>query len=188
MAKVQLNAITEHFSGRIGDVVFRRSLGRLQATLRPKRRTSPPSADQLAQRVVFLKGVSYAKAALADPATRIAYENAARTKQMSAFATAMSDYFRLPAVQDIDVSGYRGRVGDKILVLATDDVEVAGVTVVVRKSDGAEIEQGAAVLENLKWHYTAKTAIAAGQHLIIEVTARDRPGNLGRGNRLYSQP
>jgi hypothetical protein len=188
MAKVELNAITQHFRGRVGDVVFRTSYGRLQATLRQKKPTTPPTPEQIAQRVEFRKGISYAQAALADPVTRGVYENAGRAHQMSALAAAVGDYFKPPAIDDIDVSGYRGRVGDRILVMASDDVAVKEVTVAVRKADGTVIEQGPAVLQNLKWRYAATTAVAAGEQVVVDVTAQDWPGNAGRAEKPYTLP
>jgi hypothetical protein len=82
-------------------------------------------------------------------------------------------------VGTVDVSGYHGHVGDPIRVGATDDGEVAGVTVTVR-TNSAVLESGAAtmgVTPDAPWVYVATVAVAAGQAVTIEATARDRAGN-----------
>ena len=65
-----MNAITQHLRGKVGDLVFKLAGGRLIAALRPKPFTGPPSLGQLDVRLRFRKGISYAIATLADPATR----------------------------------------------------------------------------------------------------------------------
>jgi len=56
MASVELNAITEHFRGRVGDVVFKRLYGRLVVSMRPRPTTKPPSELQLAHQQKFRDG------------------------------------------------------------------------------------------------------------------------------------
>ena len=185
MAKVDFNAITQHFRGLVGDLVFRRRFGRLQAILRPKPSLTPPSEAQRAQRVEFKEALSYAKSALADPVSRAVYERAADRQQNDARSLAVGDYFKPPVVQKIDMSDYLGRIGDTIAVLADDDVAVKGVAVIVRRSDGTILEQGPAELIHDKWIYRATTAVPIGQNLIVEVTATDWPGNVGKANKLY---
>ena len=46
------------------------------------------------------------------------------------------------------------------------------------EADGTVLEQGAAVAGNDSlWAYTTTTALPAGQSVMIEVTATDRPGH-----------
>jgi hypothetical protein len=53
-----------------------------------------------------------------------------------------------------------------------------GVAVAIRKADGTVLEQGAAVAgSDSLWTYTVTTALPAGQAVMIEVNATDRPGH-----------
>ena len=55
---------------------------------------------------------------------------------------------------------------------------LTGVAVAIRKPDGTVLEQGAATAGNDSvWAYTTTTALPAGQNVLIEVTATDRPGH-----------
>ena len=185
MANVDLNAITQHFRGKVGDLVFRQPRGRLQVLLRPKTSLKPPSDDQRAQRAAFKKALCNAKEAVADPVKRAVYERVAAVKNVSAFALAVGDCFHPPSVDDIDLRDFKGVAGNAIPIMASDDVEVKEVGVVVRKSDGTALEQGAATLTYGKWRYTLQTTIPPGTNLIIEVTATDWAGNKGMGNKMY---
>ena len=186
MANVDMNALTQHLQGRVGDMVFRKMNGRMHALLRPRLlRRPPPSANQIAQQGAVKDALSYAKRALADPESRAVYEQVALVKQKSARALAVGDFFNPPAVRRITLTDYAGRVGDKISIAAEDDVAVRRVGVIIRRSDGTILEQGPAVAQFDAWQYTATTAIPDGTNLIIEVTATDWAGNQGKANKLY---
>ena len=79
----------------------------------------------------------------------------------------------------IDTSAYHGAVGNVIKVRASDDFEVTAVTVLLKDGEGGVIQQGAAVLVDGVWQYTATGGIAVGEELIIEAIATDRPGHTG---------
>jgi hypothetical protein len=61
--------------------------------------------------------------------------------------------FNAPSVDEVDVSGYKGAVGDPIVIRAHDDFDpsavlragVMGVAVALTQADGGAIESGAAV-------------------------------------------
>ena len=80
----------------------------------------------------------------------------------------------------------RGELGNLIFkmrtirVRASDDFEVAGVTVSISGSEAQPIEHGVAVLSSMKrgrWVYTTTTSVAAGTQVRVEATATDKPGN-----------
>ena len=99
-------------------------------------------------------------------------------RRKPAFALAVGDFLKAPVVGAIDLSGYAGKSGGKIAIVATDDVGVAGVSVVIRNTvDSTVIEQGVALEEAGKWRYTATADAPAGASIVVEVTASDRPGN-----------
>jgi hypothetical protein len=185
MAKVEMNAITQHFAGRLGDIIFRRFRGKLFAGMRPKPFTGPPTEGQMGVRLRFRKGITYAQAAMLDPIARAAYEQFGLAHDKSAFAAAVGDYFRPPSVDDIDLALYKGKVGEKVAIIAADDVQVLSVHVIIRNQAGVIAEQGDAVLTAGKWMYTATTALPIGQTATVEVTAKDRPGNIGTKQKAY---
>jgi type 1 fimbria pilin len=76
-------------------------------------------------------------------------------------------------------SGYVGQVGDAIVVRASDDFDVVGVSVRLTDAEGHAIERGDAVetpVESGRWVYAATVAVATGTTVRIAVTVTDRPG------------
>ena len=135
----------------------------------------------------FKAAVAYAKAALADPVRRSVYAAIDQARRRGLIATAVADYLKPPVVDAIDLGAYHGAVGDPIMVRASDDVEVTGVTVVIRDESDAVLEQGAAVAQAGAWRYTATAAVAAGQSVTIEATATDHPGHPGAKLTTWTQ-
>jgi hypothetical protein len=160
----------------------------VSASLRPKIKPRDPSPGQTAVRLAFRKAVSYANTALANPATRGIYERAKLAHHKPLFSLAVGDYFKPPVVDEIDLASYAGQVGDKIHIMAHDDIEVFSVQVIIRSSAGAILEQGAAVNAFNKWEYTGTTALLAGANVTIEVTAKDHANNLGTKQAPYHKP
>jgi hypothetical protein len=78
-----------------------------------------------------------------------------------------------PVVDEVDVSGYHGRINDPIIVSARDDVGVNEVVVTLRSAAGVELESGAALLIGGAYHYAAQTAIAPGTPVSVEGLASD---------------
>ena len=96
MAKAQLNPVFEFFTGKIGNLVFRRAHnGKLSVMYRPTRTRLKWSSAQKAHRERFRQAVDYAKAAMKDPEIRSVYEQMASEKKNNKrpFDMAVSDYF-----------------------------------------------------------------------------------------------
>jgi hypothetical protein len=125
----------------------------------------------------FRLATVYGKAVMADPATKAEYTAKAKAKGTPVFALAVADFFHAPAVDEIDLSHYTGQPGETIHIRASDDFEVAGVSVAIHNASGTVLEQGAAVAGADGWNYTATTSLPTGQTVSIDVTATDRPGN-----------
>jgi hypothetical protein len=51
--------------------------------------------------------------------------------------------------------------------------------VILRSAANVVLEQGAAVLTDGVWHYTATTVVAKGTEIAVEAVATDRPGHTG---------
>lgn len=182
MARVKLNPILEKVRGKIGDLVFK--------TVRERGDNLPytglegvePTESQMTQRERFRQAALYGKMVLADPETKVLYEEAAKAKGKPVFSLIVADFFNAPSVDEVDLTAYTGAVGDNILVRASDDFDVTGVKVSLTNSEGASIESGEAVetpAGSGRWVYTATAAVPTGTTVRIAVTATDRPGGKG---------
>ena len=179
MAKAKLNPVFLQMRGDIGDLVFKRYLGRLIVSRKPDLSSIEPSAAQLAQRERFRQAALYGKMALADPQTRARYEQAAEEKNMPVFALTVSDYFHAPEIDEIDLEAYNGGIGDEIVVRAHDNVAVEQVLVSLKDEFDQPLETGLAVEEpegSGRWVYFALTHADPGDTVRVTVTASDLPG------------
>ena len=83
-------------------------------------------------------------------------------------------------MSEIRTSDYVGAVGDPIRITATDDFKVVRLRVILRASDGNELERGDAV-QDVKnsdtWHYTATVTNPSVAGTTISATAFDTPDN-----------
>ena len=175
MATVTLNPILESLSGKIGDLVFRQHGDGVVVARMPagERHWTP---EQLAHQNRFRLAAVYGRTALADAATKALYEAKASERGVPVFALTIADFFHEPAVDEIDLSAYTGQAGEKISIRAHDDFELVGVAVSLRQANGTVLEQGPAVAgSDLVRGYATTTALPAGQTVMIEVTATDRP-------------
>ncbi len=180
MAKVRLNPIMEQVRGQVGDLVFRRFGDEVVMSRKPNTEGRVWTEAQMAQREQFRQAALYGKMVIADPQAKAVYEAEAQARGVPVFSVMVADFFNAPSVDEIDVSGYAGKVGDPIIVRASDDFEVTGVTVVMSTGDGQAVELGAAVetpAKSGRWMYTATQAVPAGTAVRIAVTATDRPGH-----------
>jgi len=185
--KVKLNPMFEQVSGQLGDLVFRELRGKTFASRKPTGSTAVPTVDQAAQRERFKQAAAYGKSALADPTIRTFYEEAAKSKNMPVFALTIADFFNAPTIETVDVSAYNGQVGSLIYMLTSDDLGVVSVRVSITNDQGAILENGAAIetAEGTgRWVYTATQAVAAGEDVVVNVIATDRPG----GTAVRSNP
>jgi hypothetical protein len=178
MGKAIANTALGFLGGRIDNWVYRNTGDGIVVSKRP-RRTAAASEAQIAVQRKFKAASAYAKRAMNDPALAARYAAGAASVGQRPFARAVADFLKSPVVEAINAAGYHGAAGDVILVRATDDFEVTGVTVAIRDAANAVLEQGVAVLVDGEWRYTATTAIAAGTAVTIEAVAKDRPGHEG---------
>ena len=182
MAKVRLNPILEQVRGQVGDLVFKRYGEGVLISRKPDFADREWTEAQVAHRERFRQAALYGKLVMADPATKAIYEEAARAKGQPVFSLTVADFFNAPAVDEVDLSGYAGRVGDPIVVRASDDFDVTGVRVALTDAAGSSLEEGAAVEtppDSGRWVYAATAAVATGTTVRIAVTASDRPGGVG---------
>jgi hypothetical protein len=179
MTKIKNNPLLKGASGMLGDVVvYRQVKGGVVMANKPKP-SGTVSEDQLEVQNKFKKAANYAKRQMADPASKALYEIAKGDKIPSAYAAAVRDYLRAPTIDQVDLAGYGGQVGDKILILASDDFRVESVFVTILSAANAVIESGDAVqTPNGEWEYTATAANPEAAASKFQVQAKDKPGNV----------
>ena len=179
MAKIKLNPVFAEMRGKMGNIVIKQSKnGQSYTSQLPVKTKDQPSPAQLARRQAFALASDYTRTALADETSRSFYEALARRRKTTARALCMGDYMNKPAITQLDVSDYKGRVGDPIFIRAHDDVGVVAVNVKLTKADGMPIESGQAVQRSGDtWAYMATVAVPLGTHLFISADAFDRPGH-----------
>ena len=169
--KIKLNPMFEEARGQLGNLVFREVRGKTFAGRKPSG-GGEPTVDQAAHRERFKLAAAYGKSALANPAIRALYEEAAKSKNMPVFALTMADYFNAPTIDSLDLSGYTGQVHEPINVIARDDFGVASVSVSIADQTGHVIDAGNAVetaAGSGHWVYTAGATIATGVTVTVTV-------------------
>lgn len=179
MATSKNNVLTHGLSGSVGDLlVFRNKGGKVIVASKPKERTSDYTEGEKAHQQFFQRATLYGKSVLVDPEKKAAYNASAKDGQ-SAYNVAVADFFHAPDIDTIDISGYTGKVGDKIKITVTDNFQVSEVNVNIYNADGTEVEQGAAVqsVNPSEWIFTAKATNESVEGDRIEVRATDLPGN-----------
>lgn len=183
MAVIRTNALIKEIRGKVGDLVASpHPHGDDQFILKkPPARSAPFTDGELRSQTDFRASFRYAQGIwAAHPDFKAAYQVLARIVRRDAFHLAMSDFRRHPKVLDIDLSGYTGRAGERIQVWATDDCEVIQMPMRVLDLSGTVLEEGMAVLTGGApdaWSYLAQRDVPAGQTVVVEVAAVDRPGN-----------
>jgi hypothetical protein len=180
MATLTPNTLIGVIHGKIGNLVFvRRKNGKVFVRHRPVRR-APPSEAELVTRARLIEGNRYVQRTKQQADAYAPYQAAAKASGKRACDLARADFSHPPAIHDVDLSSYTGKLGDTIRIEAVDDFGVDSVLLTITQLDGALIEHGAAVPEEngSKWVYTAQAAVSQGQTVVIHVRAWDRTGNV----------
>src|SRR5215213_7490777 len=128
MTKVYLQPGLRELSGGMGDWVYSLRKGKTVLGMRPMR-TAEPSEMQLARREQFKEAVSFAKMAMADPALRAFYEPIAEEREISVYVLAVADFLSEPSFKPLDLTNYKGRIGDLIAIRAVDNIGLLNVNV-----------------------------------------------------------
>jgi hypothetical protein len=189
MAYVKANIFTRGASGTVGDMMnFRVRKGKTVIAVKRGPSTKPPTEQQQETNERFILASLYAQDAMKDPAIKALYQKAAKGGQ-TAYNVALRDAMNPPVVDDLDISGYKGTVGDLIAIKARDVITPESVTVVIFSQSGTILEQGDAVI-NAKdrrfWSYTVTAANAALTGTRVAVTATDLPGNVTKKESTIS--
>jgi hypothetical protein len=179
MARIKFNGLVSEVRGGVGGLVVRKKGSKFTLSDKPDMSGIEPSAAQLDQRTLFARAVAFAKMAIEDPALRAFYEPIAQQRELTVYALAIGDFLGRPSLQPFDLSGYRGRAGDAIVIQAVDDIGLAGLAVKILAQDGTLIEQGNAVEIGTRsgyWTYTATVPVVFGSSVFIEAEGADHAG------------
>ena len=179
MAQSKNNVITHGMSGKIGDlIVFRTVNGKTIVANKPAERKGELSEGQKSNQKRFQQATIYAKSAVADPALKDEYKEAAK-EGLSSYNVALADFMHAPDISEVNVSKYNGKAGGTISISATDDFKVVEVFVTILNQDGTLVEEGFAKQSSggIEWIYTAtaNNDSLTGDKIIIR--ASDLPGN-----------
>jgi hypothetical protein len=180
MAKSKTNIITHGYHGKVGDqFVFRVRGSKSMICAKPERSNVVRSQAQIDQTRRFSGAVHYAQNAMNDPVKKAVYE-ARADQDNSAFNCAVADFLSKPWIDQIDAIDYAGHIGDKIRVIASDNVKASSVNLSITSGAGTELESGACVFdsEGMNWIYTATTAQSPVAGLKLIAVVRDMPGHV----------
>jgi len=179
MAESKDNIITHGLSGKLGNMlVFSQSAGKTIVRKTP-RKVKEHSDAQKEHFLHFQEAVIYARSAMQDAAMHDEYQKATKPG-ITAYNMAVADMLKAPRIDEVDITKYAGRIGDKIVIRAYDDFKVKEVKVIIEDLDGSLIEEGNAVLDGngVDWVYTATQNNNELHGDKITVHATDIPGNL----------
>ena len=161
--------------------VIKKRNGKIYLANKPRiRKDRVPTRNQRLVQEKSKRCTLYAQRANKDEETRRKYKAMAEEHQ-TAYNVAFRDAYHTPEVNSIITEGYKGNAGDIIVVEATDDFKVAGLTVEIRDPGDKLIERGGAGINTgeLNWIYTVKCQNDKLAGTSIKVTAIDLPGNEG---------
>ncbi len=178
MARVNKNVITKGLSGILGGMLVFRMVGDKTVVSTAPLTSKAPTPAQKKQREKFQQAVLYARAQMANPLIKAAYEARAKsTGAPNAYNVAVSDFFNKPAIEAIDVSNYSGKKGDTICIRVTDDFKVEYVIVEITNDRGVEKGNAVKQANELDWLYTAADDNVGLKGSKVMVKAYDMPGN-----------
>jgi hypothetical protein len=178
MTKVRFHGPIAGFSGAMGEMVFADTKEKNRTTAYMKTHYTPTQA-QLDHQAHWKESASRAKQALENPTLRAFYETIAVERDVNTFVVAFTDFLVAPTFKPLDLSEYKGQVGDKLTIWAKDDIGLVHVDVNIVAQDGTPIEGGQAIEDGVrsgKWIYTATRPVALGTDVFIEIKGADHAG------------
>ncbi|MCX6305044.1 MAG: hypothetical protein NT040_08755 [Bacteroidetes bacterium] len=177
MSTSKTNLLTHGFRGKVGNqYVMKNRNGKQIIAAKPDASTKAYSEAQLAARKQFAEATAYAKGIMKKPELKAAY--AARGEgHVSAYAAAVTDFYKLPWISSIETERYSGKTGDIVNVSAGDYFRVVEVAVTITNAAGQEIERGQCVKNDVtnKWEYTATVENPDKAGTTIKAFVRDLP-------------
>ena len=178
MTKVRFHGPIAGFSGAMGEMVFADTKEK-NITVAYMKKHLPPSQAQLDNWAHWKDCAARARAALEIPAMREFYERIATERDSKPYTVAFTDFLVEPSFKPLDLSGYKGEVGNLIKIRAVDDIGLAEVEVTLTAIDGTQLEKGKAIESGVgtgQWTYIASTPVSLGADIFIKVVGYDHAG------------
>jgi hypothetical protein len=182
MARIVQDSLLASIHGSVGDLVIVHQNGKSWVRRKPTVTPKATPRRKVHRRKLGQAAKWASKLPTEAPAVAARYEKAAEGTEWSWHNLAVADCLHGPIIEEIDLSGYTGRSGERIRVQARDDVPspmklgVAEVRVVIRSLTGSVLEDGNAAPEDAAWAYITQKELPPGQIVKIEVVATDQPG------------
>jgi hypothetical protein len=178
MTKVRFEGPIGGFSGSMGKMVFadQKKNGKTIAYMKSQQ---VPTEAKLERKACFLEASAWADVALKDPATYAFYEKAGRDLGKKTRNVAIGEYLCKPSIKPLDLSEYKGLIGNPIGIRVKDLIGMAEVNVEIRAQDGTVIETGQAVQRDfrpLEWKYTATKQVTLGSDVFIKIVGYNHVG------------
>jgi len=181
MANVNLNALIDGVSGKVGKkLVMRQRGGRTFLASAPEAGRELSEKQKL-QRERFRKAARYGKASMALPDVKAEYEATVKGDAfMTAYSAAVADYLKAPEVEIIDLGDYHGQPGDVIRIALATPYKLQSMKVSIQQANGTVIEAGDALASDNRqeWRYTATANIPVLSGFKVVITVTNRPGNV----------
>jgi hypothetical protein len=182
MAKQRNNMVMRSTRGMVGgQIVFKRRAGRGYVAAPPEvNENRKPTENQAAAQSKFRRSIKYAAIAMKSPELKKAYQKVALRGQ-SAQNVAFQDAYFAPVILGIITQGYKGGIGNIIVIHAQDNFKVNSVKVSIRDANDELIEEGAASAneDGLSWTYVITQANRNVSGTKIKASAFDIPENEG---------
>jgi hypothetical protein len=169
MAKVELNSITTHFRGRVGDVIFKRYGDKLVASRLPRFKTTKPTASQKPRRELFQAASAYAVIVQTKPGLYAEYAVTAAKAERTVRSLAIRDFMQAGAMSPIDFTDFKARPS-VVRVKVEEEFEAASVDFQCRNARGRVVAQGVGELRKGAWQFEVPRA-ASKQSAVVEVIA-----------------
>ena len=175
MAKVKRNKFTMGLSGKFGNIVFRQMKdGRTIVATAPDFTDRVFSEEQLTHQSRFQQAVAYAREAAK---TNPLYAQLAEGTSKNAYNLALSDWFNPPVIHSVT------REDGRILVSASDNVQITNILITISDDDGHILEQGHARLMHEGWWEYATSAPSEAN---VTAEAFDLAGNVTSCSARFS--
>ena len=182
------NLITRNYSGRVGDIILKNYDGKSVMTKLPDCSKVIKTAWQLEFNDKFKKAVKYAQYVIKNQELSDYYRR--KRPDMDPYHAAISDYMSRPVIERVDVCGYQGLPGNVVTVSVWDRWSIEGVDIVIFNALGEVIECGAAVPRefsgNTDWDYTATVENADYRGGRVEISVKDKPGNVVKSSIVFN--
>ena len=174
MKNKNLKNSEKDYSGIFGTKMYLKAKkGKSELTIPKKRVAGELTPKQKAARKRFLSATKFGKRVMRNPELLAAYSPASKNS-LNPYVLAVTNYLTPIEVDDVNVSGYTGAIGDKIIVEAEDLVAITGVTITIEDSTGALVERGDCVNdpEFDNWVYTVTEGVdsVTGFYITARVT------------------